>query len=270
MRPSPSCDSWTTSSPARNRRRRADGTSVGATETAWRAQNAEIPPKAIPEAAAEDGDTILRMYLRGITICVSPMIDAAAAPITHPLPGDGPTGDLATVTVSVLRGVLDPSRASSCDRSAHRRARLRICRMGTLIIQVGSTRIGLSRVVAQSVHVAVAGNRRDRAIGDRPPRGGLRRRHHIRRMVLRQPQYRQETPVQCPVRARDGTSISRTTTAVRTGRSSGPDWRGRSRSGSSGKLRPPPGHAEARRTHGTGRDGPDAGRPSSSSSTHAI
>jgi Fe2+ transport system protein FeoA len=69
-----------------------------------------------------------------------------------------PLLDLAPGTVAVLRTVLDQqSRAVLRSLGLTDGARLRICRIGdTCIIQVRSTRIGLSRVVAQSIYVAVA------------------------------------------------------------------------------------------------------------------
>jgi len=69
-----------------------------------------------------------------------------------------PLLDLAPGTVAVLRQVLDrQSRAVLRSLGLTDGARLRICRVGDpCIIQVRSTRIGLSRTVAQSVYVAVA------------------------------------------------------------------------------------------------------------------
>ena len=69
-----------------------------------------------------------------------------------------PLLDLAPGTVAVLRAVRDhQSRAVLQSLGLTDGARLRICRIGhTCIIQVRSTRIGLSKVVAQSVYVAVA------------------------------------------------------------------------------------------------------------------
>jgi Fe2+ transport system protein FeoA len=61
-------------------------------------------------------------------------------------------------TIAVLRQVLDDqSRAVLRSLGLTDGARLRICRRGDpCIIQVRSTRIGLSKVVAQSIYVAVA------------------------------------------------------------------------------------------------------------------
>jgi Fe2+ transport system protein FeoA len=69
-----------------------------------------------------------------------------------------PLLDLAPGTTAVLRQVRD-HRSHAVLRSLGLTdgARLRICRLGDpCIIQVRSTRIGLSRVVAQSIYVAVA------------------------------------------------------------------------------------------------------------------
>jgi Fe2+ transport system protein FeoA len=65
--------------------------------------------------------------------------------------------DLAPGTVAVLRQVIDhQSRAVLRSLGLTDGARLRICRLGDpCIIQVRSTRIGLSKVVAQSIYVAV-------------------------------------------------------------------------------------------------------------------
>ena len=65
---------------------------------------------------------------------------------------------LAPGTMAVLRQVLDDqSRAVLRSLGLTDGARLRICRLGDpCIIQVRSTRIGLSKVVAQSIYVAVA------------------------------------------------------------------------------------------------------------------
>ena len=64
---------------------------------------------------------------------------------------------LAPGTTAVLRQVLDhQSRAVLRSLGLTDGARLRICRLGDpCIIQVRSTRIGLSKVVAQSIYVAV-------------------------------------------------------------------------------------------------------------------
>ena len=78
--------------------------------------------------------------------------------MTTELPPTVPVLDLAPGTVAVLRHVLDhQSRALLRSLGLVDGARLRICRLGDpCIIQVGSTRIGLSKVVAQSIYVAVA------------------------------------------------------------------------------------------------------------------
>lgn len=69
-----------------------------------------------------------------------------------------PLLDLAPGAVAVLRQVLDPqSRTVLRSLGLTDGARLRICRLGDpCIIQVRSTRIGLSKVVARSILVAVA------------------------------------------------------------------------------------------------------------------
>jgi len=69
-----------------------------------------------------------------------------------------PLLDLAPGTTVVLREVRDhQSRAVLRALGLTDGARLRICRLGDpCIIQVRSTRIGLSKVVAQSIHVALA------------------------------------------------------------------------------------------------------------------
>ena len=69
-----------------------------------------------------------------------------------------PLLDLAPGTVAVLRQVLDQqSRSILRSLGLTDGAQLRICRIGDpCIIQVRSTRIGLSKMVAQSVYVAVA------------------------------------------------------------------------------------------------------------------
>jgi Fe2+ transport system protein FeoA len=66
--------------------------------------------------------------------------------------------NLAPGTIAILREVLDHrSRAVLRSLGLTDGARLRICRLGDpCIIQVRSTRIGLSKVVAQSVYVSVA------------------------------------------------------------------------------------------------------------------
>jgi len=66
---------------------------------------------------------------------------------------------LAPGTTAVLRQVLDhQSRAVLRSLGLTDGARFRICRLGDpCIIQVRSTRIGLSKVVAQSIYVAVTG-----------------------------------------------------------------------------------------------------------------
>jgi Fe2+ transport system protein FeoA len=68
-----------------------------------------------------------------------------------------PLLDLPPGTIAVLRLVLDDqSRAVLRSLGLTDGARLRICRLGDpCIIQVRSTRIGLSKVVAQSIYVAV-------------------------------------------------------------------------------------------------------------------
>ena len=65
--------------------------------------------------------------------------------------------DLAPGTTAILRQVLDhQSRAVLSSLGLTDGARLRICRLGDpCIIQVRSTRIGLSKAVAQSVFVTV-------------------------------------------------------------------------------------------------------------------
>jgi Fe2+ transport system protein FeoA len=66
--------------------------------------------------------------------------------------------DLAPGTIAVLRQVRDhQSRAVLRSLGLTDGARMRICRLGDpCIIQVRSTRIGLSRAVAQSIDVDVA------------------------------------------------------------------------------------------------------------------
>ena len=68
-----------------------------------------------------------------------------------------PLLDLEPGTVAVLQCVLDrQSHAVLRSLGLTDGARLRVCRLGDpCIIQVRSTRIGLSKVVAQSVYVAV-------------------------------------------------------------------------------------------------------------------
>ncbi len=74
------------------------------------------------------------------------------------LPPGVPLLDLAPGTIAILRTVLDPhSHAVLRSLGLTDAARLRICRLGDpCIIQVRSTRIGLSRAVAQSIYVTVA------------------------------------------------------------------------------------------------------------------
>lgn len=69
--------------------------------------------------------------------------------------------DLAPGTTAVLRQVDNhQSRAVLCSLGLTNGACLRVCRLGdTCIIQVGATRIGLSKEVARSIFVAVT--RRD-------------------------------------------------------------------------------------------------------------
>jgi len=69
-----------------------------------------------------------------------------------------PLLDLAPGTIAVLRLVLDEqSRMLLRSLGLTDGARLTICRLGDpCIIQVRSTRIGLSKVVAQSIFVAVS------------------------------------------------------------------------------------------------------------------
>ena len=68
-----------------------------------------------------------------------------------------PLLDLAPGAIAVLRQVIDDrSRVVLRSLGLTDGARLRICRLGDpCIIQVRSTRIGLSKAVAQSVYVAV-------------------------------------------------------------------------------------------------------------------
>jgi Fe2+ transport system protein FeoA len=69
-----------------------------------------------------------------------------------------PLLDLPPGTRAVLRQVADHhSRAVLRSLGLAEGGRLRICRIGDpCIIQVRSTRIGLSKVVAQSIHVEVS------------------------------------------------------------------------------------------------------------------
>ena len=69
-----------------------------------------------------------------------------------------PLLDLAPGTTAVLRTVVDDqSRAVLRSLGLNVGGRLRICRLGDpCIIQVRSTRIGLSKVVARSIFVAVS------------------------------------------------------------------------------------------------------------------
>jgi Fe2+ transport system protein FeoA len=87
------------------------------------------------------------------------MVDRAASPdhTTGCLATTVPLLNLAPGTVAVLRQVLDyQSRAVLRSLGLTDGARLRICRLGDpCIIQVRSTRIGLSKAVAQSVYVTV-------------------------------------------------------------------------------------------------------------------
>ena len=83
-----------------------------------------------------------------------------AASSRHPTPRCETTVPLLAVepgTIAVLQNVLDTrSRAVLRSLGLTDGARLRICRLGDpCIIQVRSTRIGLSKRVAQSVYVAV-------------------------------------------------------------------------------------------------------------------
>lgn len=88
------------------------------------------------------------------------MLDGATSP-NHTIDRPGttvPLLDLESGTIAVLRQVLDDhSRVVLRSLGLTDGARLRICRLGNpCIIQVRSTRIGLSKVVAQSIYVAVA------------------------------------------------------------------------------------------------------------------
>jgi Fe2+ transport system protein FeoA len=86
------------------------------------------------------------------------MVHGATSPdhTTARLAATVPLLDLAPGTIAVLRQVLDEqSRAVLRSLGLTDGARLRICRLGDpCIIQVGSTRIGLSKIVAQSIYVA--------------------------------------------------------------------------------------------------------------------
>lgn len=79
--------------------------------------------------------------------------DHPAARLATPVP----LLDLAPGTVAVLQQVLDDqSRAVLRSLGLTDGARFRVCRLGDpCIIQVRSTRIGLSKVVAQSIYVTV-------------------------------------------------------------------------------------------------------------------
>ena len=87
------------------------------------------------------------------------MVDGATSPDPIPLRDATtvPLLDLAPGTTAVLRQVLDHrSRAVLRSLGLTDHARLRICRLGDpCIIQVRSTRIGLSKVVARSIYVDV-------------------------------------------------------------------------------------------------------------------
>ena len=88
------------------------------------------------------------------------MVDSATSPAQTNvrLATMVPLVDLAPGTIAVLRQVLDDqSRAILSSLGLTDGARLRICRLGDpCIIQVRSTRIGLSRAVARSIYVAVS------------------------------------------------------------------------------------------------------------------
>lgn len=88
------------------------------------------------------------------------MADNAASPLQTDTRSAAtvPLLDLAPGTVAVLRQVVDhQSRTVLRSLGLTDGAQLRICRLGDpCIIQVRSTRIGLSKMVAQSVYVAVA------------------------------------------------------------------------------------------------------------------
>lgn len=88
------------------------------------------------------------------------MVDGATS-LRHAVPTSAtivPLLDVLPGSVAVLRQVIDhQSRAVLRSLGLTDGARLRICRLGDpCIIQVRSTRIGLSKVVAQSIYVAVA------------------------------------------------------------------------------------------------------------------
>ena len=87
------------------------------------------------------------------------MVDGATSPdhTTARPAATVPLLDLAPGTIAVLRQVLDDqSRAVLRSLGLTDGARLRICRLGDpCIIQVRSTRIGLSKVVAKSIYVSV-------------------------------------------------------------------------------------------------------------------
>ena len=74
-------------------------------------------------------------------------------------PGTVPLVELAPGARAVLRDISDQeSRAVLQSLGLTSGARLRVCRIGDpCIVQVRSTRIGLSKHVAQSVQVTVAG-----------------------------------------------------------------------------------------------------------------
>jgi Fe2+ transport system protein FeoA len=68
-----------------------------------------------------------------------------------------PLLDVTPGTTAVLRQVDNlQSRAVLCSLGLTNGACLRVCRLGdTCIIQVGTTRIGLSKEVARSIYVAI-------------------------------------------------------------------------------------------------------------------
>lgn len=88
------------------------------------------------------------------------MNDCVAVPEHTPvrLAATVPLLGLPLGSIAVLRQVLDEqSRAFLRSLGLTDGARLRVCRLGDpCIIQVRSTRIGLSKEVAQSIYVAVA------------------------------------------------------------------------------------------------------------------